>query len=237
MGGRDGPLRPGSALPAFAFPEPAAGVLGRHLYGAWLADEVAATVPDVGDIDRGAAHAPIAAAVERGDDHLDVDAVVAVLRAYGVARRHPLWPGRGGRRPRRRGRVPGGGEGRAPSPRAFGPPGVALDLAHEADVTEAVDVMREALGDDAANVLRPADGGAGAGPADPQQVDEKARSTRRDRARRLDGRPRERRGVAAGAAVVGSAAALLAGSRAGPALAQAGLAAGPVVETLMPSPS
>ena len=31
--------------------------------------------------------------------------------------------------------------------------GVALDLAHGADVVEAVDVMREALGDDAANVV------------------------------------------------------------------------------------
>ena len=31
--------------------------------------------------------------------------------------------------------------------------GVALDLAHDADVVEAVEVMREALGDDAANVV------------------------------------------------------------------------------------
>ena len=53
MGGRNGPLRPGSAVPAFAFPEPAAGVLGRVCaYGRWLQTEAAAPPSDVADIDR-----------------------------------------------------------------------------------------------------------------------------------------------------------------------------------------
>ena len=86
MGGRNGPLRPGSTLPAFAFPEQAAGVLGRsHLYGAWLADEADAPLGDVGDIDRAArprrsSSPPSPAAT----DVLDVEDVVAVLGAYGV---------------------------------------------------------------------------------------------------------------------------------------------------------
>src|SRR6185312_1594187 len=85
MGGRNGPLRPGSALPAFAFPEPAAGVLGRvHLYGAWLADVDDAATGEVGDIDRAHAHGIITAALDRGDHMLDVGDVVSVLRAYGV---------------------------------------------------------------------------------------------------------------------------------------------------------
>ena len=104
MGGRDGPLRQGSALPAFAFPEPAAGVLGRappvrgvaRRRGGGHASATSATSTAAG------AHAVIAAAVERGDDRLDVDDVVAVLRAYGVDRaRDPPWPGRGRRRHRR----------------------------------------------------------------------------------------------------------------------------------------
>ena len=48
--------------------------------------------------------------------------------------------------------------------------GVALDLAHGADVVEAVEVMREALGDDARHVRRAADGGARARPAHPQHA-------------------------------------------------------------------
>ena len=52
IGGFSGPVRPGSALPAFAFPEPAAAALGHsYLYGHWLATEAAAEVAEAGDID------------------------------------------------------------------------------------------------------------------------------------------------------------------------------------------
>ena len=40
LGGVDGPILPGSAVPAFAFPEQAAAVLGRaYAYGRWLASD------------------------------------------------------------------------------------------------------------------------------------------------------------------------------------------------------
>ena len=235
MGGRDGPLRQGSTLPAFAFPEPAAGVLGRvHLYGAWLADEAAATVTDVGDIDRAGAHAVITAAVERGDDRLDVDGVVAVLRAYGVVAPEIRC---------------GPAEDAATLADAIGYPvavkaehrhlgrsvraGVALDLAHEADVVEAVAVMREALGDDAANVL--------VQPMVAPGLDLRIRSTVDDKlgplvAIGLGGSTSDLVSDEASRLAPlssASAAALLAGSRAGPALEQGGLLRAPVIDTLM----
>src|SRR5699024_3400613 len=44
LGANDGPIRPGSPVPAFSFPEPAAAVLGRsYAYGRWLDTEAAAT--------------------------------------------------------------------------------------------------------------------------------------------------------------------------------------------------
>ena len=96
MGGRNGPLQRGSTLPAFAFPEQAAGVLGRsRLYGAWLADEADAPFGDVGDIDRARARDILTAALARGEEALEVDDVVAVLGAYGVvAPGDPAGPGR-----------------------------------------------------------------------------------------------------------------------------------------------
>jgi acyl-CoA synthetase (NDP forming) len=235
MGGRDGPLSPGSPLPAFAFPEPAAGVLGRaHLYGAWLTDEAAATVTDVGDIDRVGAHATIAAAVEAGVDRLDVEAVGRLLRAYGVfapeTHRGPA-------------------EEAATLADAIGYPvavkaehrhlgrsvraGVALDLAHADDVVEAVAVMREALGDDAANVY--------VQPMVAPGLDLRIRSTVDDKlgplvAIGLGGSTADLVSDEASRLAPlssASATALLAGSRAGPALEHAGLSSLPVVDVLM----
>jgi acyl-CoA synthetase (NDP forming) len=235
MGGDNGPLRPGSNVPAFAFPEPAAGVLGRvHQYGAWLAGEAATGLGDVGDIDRVRAHEILSAAVDRGDAVLGVTDVVALLRAYGIAAPEThhgpaddavALAGRIGypvavkAEHRHLGR----------SVRA----GVALDLAHDADVAEAVDVMREALGDDAANVTVQAMVAPG--------LDLRIRSA-------VDGRLGPMLAVGLGGSTAdlvsdeasrlaplsgASATALLAGSRAGPALGQAGLALEPVVDVLM----
>jgi len=235
MGGRDGPLREGSTLPAFAFPEPAAGVLGRvHLYGAWLADEAAATVTDVGDIDRARAKAVITDALARGDRHLDVGEIVAVLGAYGVVapdtRRGPAsdavtmaevlgYPVAVKARHRHVGR----------SARA----GVALDLAHADDVAAAVRTMQEALGADADEVV--------VQPMVAPGLDLRIRST-------LDERlgPLVTIGLGSSTADLlsneesrlaplssASATALLGGSRAGPALTHAQLPTAPVVETLM----
>ena len=96
MGGVNGPLRHGSPVPAFAFPEPAAAVLGRsHAYGTWLEQESGAASAGVADIDRAEVAAVIAGALARGATRLDTAEVVAVLAAYGVAdaRDDPL-PGR-----------------------------------------------------------------------------------------------------------------------------------------------
>ena len=48
LGGGDGPLQPGSPVPSFSFPEPAAAVLGRsYAYGTWLRTEAAVEPTDV----------------------------------------------------------------------------------------------------------------------------------------------------------------------------------------------
>ena len=154
LGADDGPLRPGSDVPAFAFPEQAAAVLGRVArYSEWRRDEAAeAPLEAPSRIDPDRAGALIA-------DHLGVgsmppEAIRELLAAYGVsmpptrlvgiddavtaadeigypvamkaARRHV---------------------GRSAEA------GVALDLSEASDVAEAADVMRTHLGDDAAQVL------------------------------------------------------------------------------------
>jgi acyl-CoA synthetase (NDP forming)/GNAT superfamily N-acetyltransferase len=235
MGGRNGPLRRGSSLPAFAFPEQAAGVLGRsHLYGSWLADEADAPLPDVGEIDRARAREVILAALHRGDEVLDVTDVVGVLGAYGITA--PVtrqgaaddaaaiadsigYPVAVKARHRHLGR----------SVRA----GVALDLANAGDVVDAVRTMREALGTDADIVV--------VQPMVAPGLDLRIRSTLDDRLGPLVavGLGSSTADLVTGEASrlaplsSASAAALLAGSRAGPALHQASLASAPVVELLM----
>ena len=156
MGGRNGPLRIGSPLPAFAFPEPAAAVLGRsYLYGTWLQHEAG------GGERRGRRHRP--GRGRRRDRRRP--------RARGDAARHG-----GGRRRavglrRRRARRRRAARPATPSPSAdaIGYPvavkaqrrhlgrsvraGVALDLGGADDVTHALAVMQDAIGDDAANVV------------------------------------------------------------------------------------
>ena len=151
IGGYAGPVRAGSALPAFAFPESAAAVLGRsYRYGCWLDTEAATPSVDAGDIDRAAAAATIAAALAREESSLDVIDVVTVLRAYGIetpdVRRGPAssaveladavgYPVAVKAEHRHLGR----------SVRA----GVGLDLTGPDDVAAAVKEMREAIGADA----------------------------------------------------------------------------------------
>jgi acyl-CoA synthetase (NDP forming)/GNAT superfamily N-acetyltransferase len=235
MGGTNGPLRRGSTLPAFSFPEPAAGVLGRvHLYGAWLADEADMATHDVGDIDRARARAVISAAVEHGDEMLAVGDVVEVMRSYGITA------------PETRKATAADAVAVA---EAIGYPvavkaerrhlgrsllaGVALDLAHDADVVEAVGAMQEALGDDAANVVIQ--------PMVAPGLDLRIRSTVDDRlgpliAIGLGGSGADLLADEASRLApltTASATALVAGSRAGPALHEAGLPAPGVVDTLL----
>jgi acyl-CoA synthetase (NDP forming)/GNAT superfamily N-acetyltransferase len=235
MGGRNGPLRPGSTLPAFAFPEPAAGVLGRlHLYGAWLANEADAPLGDVGEIDRAKAKTIIDDALARGARELDVGEVVELLRAYGVdapdTRRGPAseavelaeavgYPVAVKARHRHLGR----------SVKA----GVALDLAHADDVEEAVQAMQESLGPDADEVI--------VQPMVAPGLDLRIRSELDERlgpliSIGLGGSTADLVGSEASRLAPlssASATALLAGSRAGPALQQAQLPTAPVIDTLM----
>lgn len=155
MGGRNGPLRDGSTMPAFAFPEPAAAVLGRsYAYGAWLAHEADAPLDDVADIDRVRATEIIEEALDRGEESLDVEEVVAVLDAYGIVA------------PRTR-RIAAADA--AATADEIGYPvavkaarrhlgrsikaGVALDLADADDVADAVATMQQAIGTDAGVVV------------------------------------------------------------------------------------
>jgi acyl-CoA synthetase (NDP forming)/GNAT superfamily N-acetyltransferase len=235
MGGRNGPLQRGSTLPAFAFPEQAAGVLGRlHLYGAWLANEADAPLGDVGEIDRARAKAIIDGALARGEHELDVGEVVALLRAYGVeapdTRRGPAseaaeladavgYPVAVKARHRHLGR----------SVKA----GVALDLAHADDVDEAVQTMQESLGADADEVI--------VQPMVAPGLDLRIRTTLDDRlgpliSVGLGGSTADLVGGEASRLAPlssASATALLAGSRAGSALHQAQLPTAPVIDTLV----
>lgn len=152
LGSGDGPLRSGSSIPAFAFPEQAAAVLGRvAAYSRWRAEEAEAIRP----LD----HIKPAVAGELLADHLDAGTmppgvIRALLDAYGVdmppttivdshdavatadAIGYPVAVKAGHRR---RGRSVDAG--------------IALDLNDPQDVADAVAAMREHLGDDAARVI------------------------------------------------------------------------------------
>ena len=85
LGRADGPLSPGSLVPAFAFPESAAGVLGRMArYSRWLATEADAPIEPVEGTDVDAARQVMADAVASGATSLDLDQTATVLAAYGL---------------------------------------------------------------------------------------------------------------------------------------------------------
>ncbi|CAN5786247.1 bifunctional GNAT family N-acetyltransferase/acetate--CoA ligase family protein [soil metagenome] len=235
MGGRSGPLRPGSPVPAFAFPEHAAGALGRlWSYGRWLADEAEAATEEVGDIDRARAARRIADALAAVRTRLDVAAAVELLAAYGIA-------------------VPASRRAAvndAPAAAdAIGYPvavkavnrhlgrsveaGVALDLRDAAAVAGSVAVMHDALGADADAVVVQA--------MIPPGLDLRMRSSTDERigpvvsvglggstADLLADEPSRLAPLS-----TTSAEALLDASRAGPALAAAGLPAAAVADALV----
>ena len=151
LGARDGPIRPGSAVPGFAFPEVAAAVLGRSwAYGHWLQTEAAAKPEVITDVDADAVNTVLAGAIAAGQPLLDVDDTLSVLTSYGIAMPPTLfvaaddavaaaeevgYPVAVKARRRHVGR----------SLKA----GVALDLTDTADVVDSVRVMREELGEHA----------------------------------------------------------------------------------------
>ena len=154
LGGADGPVTPGSRVPAFTFPEQAAAVLGRsHAYARWLHSEAEAPPEVARPVNPAAAHAIIRDAVaDVGDGEAQVDLATKrrLLDTYGIdmARATESDPERAvsdaqdigfpvalkavRRRPGRSARA-----------------GVALDLTTDSDIIEALELMSESLGDDA----------------------------------------------------------------------------------------
>ncbi|MEO6651120.1 MAG: GNAT family N-acetyltransferase [Ilumatobacteraceae bacterium] len=154
LGANDGPLRPGSNVPNFSFPEQAAAVLGRWAaYSAWRRSEHAETESDVLMPRFNPARAGAIVRQHLDDGSMPPDALGELLGAYGVE-----MP------PTALARV----EDAADAAQEIGFPvavkalgrrigrsveaGIALDLVDRADVIAATMQMREHLGDDAAEV-------------------------------------------------------------------------------------
>jgi acyl-CoA synthetase (NDP forming) len=153
LGSTDGPLAPDSPIPTFSFPEQAAAVLSRvAAYSAWRRTEAAGEADhESTPIDRAGAEAIVARHLDTGT--MPPAALADLLAGYGVAMPvtrlvdpadavaaaheigYPVAVKAIGRR-----------VGRSVEA------GIALDLSDDGDVEEAVELMAEHLGDDAAQV-------------------------------------------------------------------------------------
>jgi acyl-CoA synthetase (NDP forming)/GNAT superfamily N-acetyltransferase len=155
IGSGDGPIRKGSGVPGYAFPEQAAVALGRSFaYGKWLATESVAAPAPTRPVDPARAKAIVGDALGAGTTELDVEAAATLLSTYGITMAasrtatpdtaatiadevgYPVAVKSTHRRPGRSVRS-----------------GVALDLNHRDDVVEAVEVMVESLGSDADHLI------------------------------------------------------------------------------------
>ncbi|MFV0309837.1 MAG: acetate--CoA ligase family protein, partial [Desertimonas sp.] len=156
LGAADGSGHTTSSLPVFVFPEPAAAVLGRmYAYHRWLADDRAedtATTAVVA-IDRPRAAALIETALARGDEHLRAGEALQLLGCYGIPTPPTVTVARGDA---------------VDAARDVGFPvavkaahrrvgrsvqaGVALDLTDADDVSATISTMADALGDGADEV-------------------------------------------------------------------------------------
>ncbi len=163
LGRDDGPLCTGSPVPSFSFPEPAAAALGRmYAYGRWLRTEAEAAAEPIADVDIDGALEILGRAGEGVNSvsslHvLSFDNTLRLLRAYGIASPHGVHivdasddeivhtadqvghPVVVKATKRRVGR----------SARA----GIALDLADEHAVRDALAVLRASLGADADSLI------------------------------------------------------------------------------------
>ena len=85
LGHDDGPIRPGSRLPAFSFPENAAAVLGRmHAYAQWRDEATELHADEEAAVDATGAAGLIAAAIAEGRTTLDLARAWALLATYGL---------------------------------------------------------------------------------------------------------------------------------------------------------
>lgn len=150
LGGRDGPLIAGSAVPAFAFPEQAAAVLGRsYAYAQWLSNEAAAEPEPTHLVDPAGARRIIDQIVGDQRTTASLDEQRRLLGAYGIE----LSPAREA--------TPDSAAGVADDigypvavkavkrrPGRSVRSGVALDVTSPAEVAEVIATMRETLGED-----------------------------------------------------------------------------------------
>ena len=159
LGSADGPVRPGSPVPNFSFPEQAAAVLARsYRYGQWLASESDTGSISVTTINPDSAHTLITSELEgQADDEsvrLRISVAHDLLAAYGInaARALEATPNSAVDVARSIGypiAVKAARRGVGRSVKA----GVALDLADDDDVADSVAQMVESLGDDAAALI------------------------------------------------------------------------------------
>lgn len=166
LGGEDGPVLPGSAVPSFTFPEQAAAALGRSYgYARWLAEEAAEEPHATRPVDPTAAEALIYEAlteapteVPAGDSGGDADSGVQLdvvqqqrlLTTYGIhmAATVAATPDTAVDAAHAVG-YPVAVKAHRRRPGRSAKAGVALDLSADDDVAEAVEVMRASLGDGA----------------------------------------------------------------------------------------
>lgn len=157
LGATDGPIRRGSSVPGFAFPEPAAAVLGRsYAYGHWLDTEAAASPAAIDGVDDEAVDAVVDAALAREAPGpgtartLDVAETDAILRAYGITMPPTMFvPADDAVAAAAEVGYPVAIKARHRHPGRSVDAGVALDLADRVDVVSSVQRMRSALGDHA----------------------------------------------------------------------------------------
>jgi acyl-CoA synthetase (NDP forming)/RimJ/RimL family protein N-acetyltransferase len=158
LGGVDGPVAPGSSVPAFMFPEQAAAVLGRsHAYGCWLREDADRDDERVRPVDPAAAHQLITSAIgDSGDDVASLDLVTTrrLLGTYGLdmAEAVESTPGSAVEAARSIG-FPVAVKAVRRRPGRSARAGVALDLVSPDDVVEAVAVMQDSLGADADDLV------------------------------------------------------------------------------------
>jgi len=157
LGGADGPVSPGSRVPAFTFPEQAAAVLGRsYAYAKWRRDEADAPPEIARPVNPAAAHSIITDSVagSTGDVRIDLATKRRLLAAYGIemAVATETNPERATRDAHTVG-FPVALKAVHRRPGRSARAGVALDLTADDDIAEAIEVMRDSLGDDANDLI------------------------------------------------------------------------------------
>lgn len=158
LGGADGPVQPGSDVPAFAFPEQAAAVLGRsYAYGRWLAAEALTQDAPSAEIDSKLArklidNALATASQQVPDDEAELSAEQAglLLASYGITMPRAL--SATADTAIAVANIIGYPVAVKAAKRALGrsvKAGIALDLTGDDDVAQSIEQMKQSLGDGA----------------------------------------------------------------------------------------